>query len=73
MHFHSGHATMHEGGDYDLAIQLDIAEFSALLMGVVSFTALQRYSLAAISDVRAVGTVNRLFLAEEKPICMTLF
>jgi len=73
VHFHSGHATMHEGGDYDLAIQLDIAEFSALLMGVVSFTALQRYSLAAISDVRAVGTVNRLFLAEEKPICMTLF
>ena len=73
VHFHSGHATVQDGGDYDLAIRLDIAEFSALLMGVVSFTALQRYSLAAISDMRSVGTVNRLFLAEEKPICMTLF
>ena len=73
VHFRSGHATVQEGGDYDLAIQLDIAEFSALLMGVVSFTALQRYSLATISDARDVGTINRLFLAEEKPICMTLF
>jgi predicted acetyltransferase len=73
VHFRSGHATVQEGGDYDLAIELDIAEFSALLMGVVSFTALQRYSLAEISDKRAIGIVNRLFLAEEKPICMTLF
>jgi hypothetical protein len=42
-------------------------------MGVVSFTALQRSSLPALSDTRFVGTVNRLFLAKEKPICMTLF
>jgi hypothetical protein len=60
-------------GAYDLAIQLDIAEFSALLMGVVSSVALQRYSLATISDACMVGTVNRLFLVEEKPICVTLF
>jgi len=73
VHFLNGHATVRDGGDYDIAIQLDIAEFSSLLMGVVSFTALQRYSLAAISDASAIGTVNRLFLSEAKPICMTLF
>ena len=64
---------MQEGGEFDLAIQLDIAEFSVLLMGVVSFTALQRYGLATISDPWFVGIVNRLFLAEEKPMCMTFF
>lgn len=73
VHFQNGHATVHEGDDYDLAIRLDVAEFSSLLMGVVSFSALQRYSLAAISDAQFVGTTNRLFQAEEKPICMTLF
>ncbi len=73
VHFQSGRATVQENGDFDLAIQLEIAEFSSLLMGVVSFTALQRYRLAEISDARAISTVNRLFLAEEKPICMTLF
>jgi predicted acetyltransferase len=73
VHFLNGRATVQEGGDHDIAIQLEIAELSSLLMGVVSFTALQRYSLATISDASAIGTVNRLFLAEEKPICMTLF
>jgi predicted acetyltransferase len=73
LHFHNGRVTVQDGGEFDLAIQLDIAEFSALLMGVVSFTALQRYSLATISDPWFVSTVNRLFLAEEKPICMTMF
>jgi predicted acetyltransferase len=73
VHFESGHATVQEDGDYDLAIQLDVAEFSSLLMGVVSFAALQRYSLATISDAGGIGTVSRLFHAEEKPICMTLF
>jgi predicted acetyltransferase len=73
LHFLSGHVTVQDGGEFDLAISLDIAEFSALLMGVVSFTALQRYSLATISDTRAIGTVNRLFLADEKPMCMTMF
>jgi predicted acetyltransferase len=73
VHFHNGQATVQDGGDYDLAIRLGIAEFSSLLMGVVPFTALQRYSLATISDPGAIGTVDRIFRADEKPICMTLF
>ena len=46
---------------------------SALLMGVIPFKSLYRYSLASISDPRYLDTVNKLFLADEKPICMTWF
>jgi predicted acetyltransferase len=73
IHFRNGRAAVQDDDAYDLAIQLDIAELSSLLMGVVSFKSLQRYSLAAISDTSRLDMVNRLFMAEEKPICMTWF
>jgi predicted acetyltransferase len=73
VHFTNGRAALQDEGDYDVAIQLDVAEFSALLMGVISFKSLYCYNLAAISDPRYLDTVNRLFLAEEKPVCMTWF
>lgn len=70
--FENGQATISDGAA-DVAINLDIADFSSLLVGAVGFKALHRYGLARISDEQYLDTVHRLFLAETKPICMTRF
>jgi predicted acetyltransferase len=73
VHFDGGAPTMREGGEHDVAIRLDVAELSSLLMGVVGFNKLYKYGLAQISDRRYVDTITRLFLTEDKPLCMTWF
>jgi predicted acetyltransferase len=52
VHFAGGHPRVADGGDYEIAIALDVADFSALLMGSVGFAALHRYGQAEISDPR---------------------
>jgi predicted acetyltransferase len=71
--FERGRPSVRDGDDYDIAIELDVAELSSLLMGVVSFRTLHRYGMAAISDERHIDAVTRLFAVEEKPICWTWF
>jgi predicted acetyltransferase len=71
--FEHGRPTVRDGGRYDVEIQMEVAEFSSLLLGVVSFQSLYRYHLAEISDPGSLETVNRLFFAPEKPICLTAF
>ncbi len=73
IHFEDGAARVRDGGEYDAEIRLDISDFSSLLMGAVSFKSLYRYGLVDISDPRFVDTVHRLFLTDQKPICMTHF
>jgi predicted acetyltransferase len=73
VHFDKGRPTVRDDGDYEVAIQLDVAELSSLLMGVVSFRKLYSYGLAEISDKKYVDTVNHLFRTEEPPMCMTWF
>ena len=58
---------------HDVEIRLDVAEFSPLLLGVVSFRSLYLYGLAEISDTGYLETINRLFLADARPICLTAF
>lgn len=58
---------------YDVEMLLDVAEFSSLLLGVVSFRSLYRYHLADITDPGYLETIDRLFSAPEKPICLTAF
>ena len=60
-------------GDADVEIKLDIAEFSSLIMGVISFSDLYRMGLADISDTGQVGAVDRLLFSEQKPICTAQF
>ncbi len=62
-----------EGGEHDVSLRLDIAEFSSLLAGSVDFCSLYRYGLAEISDPAYIRTVNRIFAVEQKPICTTSF
>lgn len=42
-------------------------------MGVVGFHKLYTFGLAEISDERYVDTVERLFRAWEKPVCVSRF
>jgi predicted acetyltransferase len=58
---------------YDVAISIDISDFSSLLMGVVPFERLYRYGLALVSDTRYVRNIDALFRVDEKPVCFTGF
>jgi len=73
IHFEEGAARVQGGGGHDAEIRLDISDFSSLLMGAVSFKSLYQYGLVDISDPRFVESVHRLFLADQKPVCMTHF
>lgn len=57
----------------DVAVSMDIASFSALLAGTVTFERLHMYSLAEISDQTYADTVSRVFAVEQKPVCTTSF
>ena len=73
IHFVDGRPAVADGGDVDVAIRLDVSEFSSLLMGTIGFASLYRYGLAEISDTRYLDAVSRLFRVDEPPICMTWF
>lgn len=76
VHFHEGRAEVAPDGresEADAAIALDVADFTALLLGVVPFTSLYRHGLATLSDPARLDSVTRVFLAAEPPICLTGF
>jgi predicted acetyltransferase len=73
LQFRQGRPSVQTGGEYDIEIALDVAEFSSLLMGAVRFTSLYNYGLVEISDQSEVDTIDRLFRTERKPICTTPF
>jgi predicted acetyltransferase len=71
--FQDGRPSISPEDASDVEIRLDVAEFSSLLLGVVSFRSLYLYGLAEISDPAYLETINRLFLVPNKPICLTAF
>jgi predicted acetyltransferase len=73
IHFVEGMAHLDTGKAYDVAIDLDIAEFSSMAVGAVGFRHLYEYGLAEISDANYVDVVQRLFQTNQKPLCMTRF
>jgi hypothetical protein len=52
---------------------MDIAEFSAMATGAVSFQQLYNYGLAQISNTDFTPLINQLFLSSHKPICLSRF
>ncbi len=73
IHFADGKARIMDSGEHDVEVQMDVAEFSSLFMGVIPFRALYDYNLAEISDARWVHTVSRIFAADSRPVCTTMF
>ncbi len=74
VHFKNGRPFVFEEDDsYEVEITMDISDFSSLIIGAIEFKALHKYGLAQISDNHYIDIINRLFRAEEKPICLTSF
>ncbi|MCI0399280.1 MAG: GNAT family N-acetyltransferase [Chloroflexi bacterium] len=71
--FAGGRARLAAGEEYEVAIGLDVAEWSSLLVGTVRFSKLYEYGLAEISDAGYLEVVDRLFRVEQKPVCLTRF
>jgi predicted acetyltransferase len=60
-------------GQHEVALDLDIAEFSSLLMGAVDLETLYLYGLAEVSDPTWIPRLTRLFATPRKPITTTPF
>jgi len=73
LRFEDGCARLADGGACDVAVRLDVADFSSLLVGAVDFRSLYRYGLADVSDPEYVDVVDRLFAVRDRPVCMTSF
>lgn len=71
--FEDGHLHVADGGDHDVEVCMDVAEFSSLLVGAVNFRSLYGYGLADVSDPGYVPIVDKIFAVQDKPICMTWF
>jgi predicted acetyltransferase len=71
--FADGRPHVSEEDTHDIALDLDIAEFSSLLMGVVDLESLHLYGLAEVSDTAWIPRLTRLFATPRKPITTTPF
>ena len=71
--FVNGKVKLNEENSYEVEIKLDVADFSSMFMGAVTFSALEQLGRATISNVKYLNTVNRIFLTDQKPMCMTYF
>lgn len=71
--FEQGRALVQDDDAHDVALRLDVADFSSLLIGAISFKRLYEYGRVTLSDARHVALIQRLFAVEDKPICMTRF
>lgn len=71
--FSDGAAQVVDTAEHDIAVALDVSDFSSLLIGSVRFRSLYAYGRATIADPAHVTTVDRLFAADQPPICTTGF
>ncbi|MGG4170084.1 GNAT family N-acetyltransferase [Rossellomorea vietnamensis] len=57
----------------DTVVQMDISDFSSMIMGAVSFRSLNKWGKAEISNPACVNQVNDLFRTHERPVCTNAF
>ena len=68
-----GKATLAAAGTADASLHLQMADFSALLLGCVSLTELHRLGLASLSDDSWLPAVDAVFRLPQPPTCITRF
>jgi len=73
VHFQAGRASVGTEGTPDVIIELDISDFSSLIIGSISFQKLLDYSLVKVSDPAFGKELDQLFHVAQKPICTTSF
>src|SRR4029079_10634355 len=71
--FSDGKPRVVEESQHEVALDLDIAEFSSLLMGAVDLESLYLYELAEVSDPTWIPRLTRIFATPRKPITTTPF
>lgn len=71
--FKNGLPSVEQTNDVDVTLEMDIAEFSPLVMGAVRFKQLFNLGLVEVSNEKWVDQLDRLFSVPSKPICMTGF
>jgi len=71
--FKNGRPLLKSRGECDVEINVDIADFSSLLVGAVDYGTLHKYGLSQISDRGFVDIVRDTFRVDQKPICHTTF
>jgi predicted acetyltransferase len=73
--FIEGQPRLVEPDEPGLAVEIgiNVADFSSVAMGVVPFSRIFDFGRATIGDERDLVTVDTLFHADQKPICLTSF
>ena len=71
--FDRGQVTLAGEGEGNGEVRIDVAAFSSLIMGAVSFRWLHRYGLADITDPGLVDVIDGIFAVADKPMCTTDF
>ncbi len=73
VYFIKGAPTLSNESKSDVAIDIDVADFSSLFMGAVGYKELFNYGLSDMSDESFLDTVDAIFKVTSKPICHTVF
>jgi predicted acetyltransferase len=72
-HFRNGKPAIIKTADYDVELRMNIAEFSSMIMGAVTFKQCYKHGLAEISDIKYLERIHKLFYLETKPQCLNWF
>jgi predicted acetyltransferase len=73
LRFEGGRVSVENGGETDVQLGMDVADFSSLLVGAVNLRSLYRYGLARVSEPGYVDVLDKIFAVRDKPICTTAF
>lgn len=73
VNFEQGRGRVSPDDRSDVTVRLDIANFSSLALGAITFRELMNYGLAEISHPEYIPTIHRLFYSEQQPVCLSLF
>jgi predicted acetyltransferase len=73
LHFLDGVLTLPQEHSFEVEIAMNVADFSSLIMGAVTFKSLYQYGLAKLSDQQYLHTITTIFRTDEKPVCLVRF
>ena len=73
LEFCDGQCKVGASASADVELNIDIAEFSSLVMGCTNLKHLVRYGKAVLSNTAYLGVLSRSFSLDEKPVCLTYF
>jgi len=73
LEFSNGQCTVTANAAPDATLDINVADFSSLVMGCVNLKHLVKYGNATFSDASYLDALSRAFSLDEKPVCLTYF